>query len=238
LTLHKDGRATTDPRRLLSSYSSTVHSGLVPRSRYSCIRRWHALPLPYSRWMCFAAHPSGRRRRACESQANAYHTNRTSNCQYNRPDRTTKSSSLDGHRFLRSTKSRFHTSRHLCKPRTTASLTRHDSRRVRHFCLQVALEDNESAQGMKACMIAISPTAIHLCPGLLQGSIFRWPQARRGLEKHGDSLDTTWEWTRKFFSCYPTRCCLLLKCSPISFTGRQACWSIVGLAMAVTISLI
>ena len=74
---------------------------------------------------------------------------------------------------LRSAKSSMHAKleTYLCKSQTAALSTRHDSSRVGHFCLQVALEDNGSALGMKTCMIATSPAAIHQRSVLLQDSI-------------------------------------------------------------------
>ena len=209
---------------MLSLYSSAAHSGLLLRSRYSCTCRGGALPLPCSRWMCFAAHPSGRGQRACESEANVYHTNRTFNCQYNRPDRTTRSSSRSGHRspakyqakiaYLE-TSSHAPDDRALDAPRLQASSILSLAgglgvqwARPRHANMQDC--NFSGCHTSASSAVARLHHLFHSFGGLRRGgalkNMLKGYHPEMDLQTHGAFITT--------------RCCLLLHCLPISITGR------------------
>ena len=171
MTLHKNGRRTPDPRSCVAHLAALHILGCCSEADT------HVFAESTLRCCYFHAGCASWRTRAGVGGGPATlkptPTTQTEpfNCQYTRPDRTTNSS-LSGHRSPAKYWVKVaYLETYLRKPRSTASSTRHDSRRVRHSSLQVALEDIGSAQRVKACMIATSPATMHLRPVLLQGSI-------------------------------------------------------------------
>jgi hypothetical protein len=115
-----------------------------------------ALSLSCPRWLCFAAHPSGvggglaTRKPTLTTR----HTNSAFRCQYNRSDRAVASPPISGYRLPEKHEVKIeYLETYPHKPRRTAYSTRHNFRRVRHSCLQAALEDVICAQGTRACII-------------------------------------------------------------------------------------
>jgi hypothetical protein len=145
------------PTQLLSSYSITVRSQQLHRSKHERIRRLHALSLPCSRCMCVAAHPSGGvdgGLATLQPTPTTQQTNNAFRCRHSRSDRTTASPSSSGHCSPGDYQVNIaHFETYPRKTRTTAYSTRPNSRRVRHSCLQAALEDDVRARGTRAYMI-------------------------------------------------------------------------------------
>ena len=138
LTLHKDGRRTPDPRSCVAHIAALHILG--------CCSEADTHVFAESTLRCCYVHAgcaSWRTRAGVGGRpANLKPTPTTQtepfNCQYTRPDRTTNSSSLSGHRSPAKYWVKVaYLETYLRKPRTTASSTRHDSRRVRHSSQQV-----------------------------------------------------------------------------------------------------
>ena len=109
--------------------------------------------------------------RACQLQPNLNNTNCTSDSQYTMSELTTSSPSvIDYHSPTKYRVDIAYLETLPRKPRTNAYSTRHDSRRFRHWSLQVVLKDNGCVHDMSMYDRKCFPAAIYLRPILSPGS--------------------------------------------------------------------